>query len=293
MKNKDIISFDNLTLKGYIFDDVIKPIGIIQIIHGMQEYSDRYFDIIPHFNKNGFVVYISDLRAHGLTAKNTDELGKDDDIFNNCVEDQIIISQTLKKDYPNLPLYIFGHSFGSFIAQKYIQVCDLSKKVVLCGTSNCNNLEFNIGKIITYFTTKKNGKHGKATMIENMSFKSYAKKFEDGNWLSRDKNIIKMYRENKYCGTPFPVSFYDSLFKNGTRLNKGIKNIPMDTHILIIVGSADPVSKNSRLAKNLNKLYQKHCLKSEIIIYKDARHELLNEINKMDIVLDVINFYSK
>ena len=293
MKNKDIKSFDNLTLKGYIFDDVIKPQGIIQIIHGMQEYSNRYFDIIPHFNKAGYIVYISDLRAHGLTARNTDELGKDEDIFNNCVEDQIIISQTLKKEYPDLPLYIFGHSFGSFIAQKYMQVCDLSKKVVLCGTTNCNNIEFNAGKIVAYFTTKKNGKHGKATMIENMSFKNYGKKFKDGNWLSRDDEIFKKYNEDKYCGTSFPISFYSSMFRNSTRLNKNIKNIPMDTHILIIVGSCDPVSKNARLAKQLNNLYQKHCLKSEIIIYKDARHELLNEINKMDVVHDVLKFYNE
>ena len=98
MKNKDIVSFDNLVLKGYLFDDVAKPKGVIQIIHGMQEYSDRYFDIIPKFNKDGYIVFISDLRGHGKTAKNIESLGIDEDLFANAVQDQLIISQTLKKN---------------------------------------------------------------------------------------------------------------------------------------------------------------------------------------------------
>ena len=94
MKNKDIVSFDGLKLKGYLFDDVIHPVGIVQIIHGMQEYANRYFEVIKKFNEKGYIVFVSDLRGHGLTAKSIEELGKDDgDIFENTVKDQIIISQ--------------------------------------------------------------------------------------------------------------------------------------------------------------------------------------------------------
>lgn len=290
MKNKDITSFDNLVLKGYLFDDVAKPLGVIQIIHGMQEYSDRYFDIIPEFNKRGYIVFISDLRAHGKTAKSVYDLGKDEDIFPNTVEDQLIISQTLRKEYPDIPLIIFGHSFGSFISQRLMQVSDLSKKYILCGTSDCGNLEFYLGRIVAWFTEKKNGKHGPATLLENMSIKGYGKKFENDNWLSRDEKVMEAYKKNPYCGTPFPVSFYKSLFKWGTKLNAGIKDIPLDTNILLIVGDKDPVSKYGRLAKRLNQKYVNHCLKSDIILYSGARHELLNETNKDEVVSDVFKF---
>ena len=290
MKNKDIKSFDNVILKGYLFDDVTKPLGVIQIIHGMQEYSDRYFDIIPEFNNKGYIVFISDLRAHGRTAKSVYDLGKDEDIFHNTVEDQLIISQTLRNEYPDIPLIIFGHSFGSFISQRLMQVSDLSKKYILCGTSDCNTIEFQLGKIVAWITEKKNGKHGSATLLENMSIKGYGKKFKNNNWLSRDEKVMEEYKNNPYCGTPFPVSFYKSLFKWGTKLNAGIKDIPLDTNILLIVGDNDPVSKNGRLAKRLNKKYINHCLRSNIILYNGARHELLNETNKDEVLSDVFNF---
>lgn len=293
MKNKDIISFDNLTLKGYLFDDVAKPIGVIQIIHGMQEHAERYFDTIKVFNQKGYIVFISDLRGHGKTAKNIESLGKDDDIFKNTVEDQLLISQTLRKDYPEIPLIIFGHSFGSFISQKLMQLSDLSKKYILCGTSDCNNIEFQLGKIVAMFTEIKNGRHGKATLLENMGIKSYGKKFDNANWLSRDDKILAKYASDPYSGTEFPVSFYKSLFKWGTKINKGIKNIPLDTEILIIVGDNDPVSKNGKLAKRLNKKYLNNCLKSKIILYPNARHELLNETNKDEVLSDIFKFLEK
>ena len=290
MKNKDIISFDNLVLKGYLFDDVAKPKGVIQIIHGMQEYSDRYFDIIPKFNKDGYIVFISDLRGHGKTAKNIESLGIDDDLFANAVQDQLIISQTLKKEYPNVPLIVFGHSFGSFISQRLLQLSDLSKKYILCGTTDLNNIEYQLGKLIVWFTTLKNGKHGKATLIENMGVKGYGKGFENNNWLSRDPSVMEKYNKDPYCGTPFPVSFYKSLFHNGTKLNKYMKNIALDTQILLIAGDKDPVSKNGKLVKRLHNKYLKNCLNSKIILYSEARHELLNETNKEDVIKDVLNF---
>ena len=199
MKNKNIISFDGLELKGYIFDDVAKPVGVVQIIHGMQEYADRYFETIKEFNKKGYIVFISDLRGHGRTAKSIDTLGQDEDIFKNTVEDQLIISQTLKKEFPDIPLIVFGHSFGSFITQKLMQISDLSKKYVLCGTTDCNNIEFVFGRIVAFFTEKKNGKHGKAPLIESMSLKGYGKKFENSNWLSRDDEVFKKYANDPYC----------------------------------------------------------------------------------------------
>lgn len=290
MENKDIISFDGTALKGYLFDDVAKPIGVIQIIHGMQEHALRYFNIIPQFNKKGYIVFISDLRAHGLTAKNTTLLGKDEDIFNNTVKDQLLISETLKKEYPDIPLYVFGHSFGSFITQKLMQLSTFSNKYILCGTTDLNNIEYKLGRIVAWFTEKKNGKHGKATLLENMGVKGYGKKFQNSNWLSRDEQVFEQYTADKYCGTPFPVSFYRSLFNNGVKVNKGIKNIPLGNEILIIVGGDDPVSKNARLAKRLNKKYINNYLKSSIIVYPEARHELLNEINKDEVLNDIFNF---
>ncbi len=293
MKEIKIKSFDETQLHTYVFDEVKEPIGVIQIIHGMQEHAARYEGTCRELNKHGYVCIASDLRGHGKTSKDTESLGKDDgDIFSATVIDQIEITNYIINTYPNLPLYIFGHSYGSFITQKYIQVCHVAKKVIICGTTNGDNMIMKFGKIVAAMTKWKNGRHGKATMIENMSFKSYAKGFENGNWLSRDEKVWKIYNSDPYCGTPFPVSFYSSLFKNMGQLNRGIKDISDDTNLLLIYGDADPVGSKGKQIKKLYKKYQKHGLNVKIKSYKDARHELLNETNKDEVLTNIVEFLS-
>jgi len=294
MKNLNITSIDGLELKGYLFDEVKNPKGIIQIVHGMQEHGLRYEDTCKYFNKAGYIAFVSDLRGHGHTAIDEKHLGQDDgDIFSLTVHDQITISEKLIELFPNLPLYIFGHSYGSFITQKYIQVCPLANKAIICGTTNGSNLIMKFGRIIAWFTKLKNGKHGKAALIENMSLKSYGKGFEDGNWLSQDNEVWEKYKADKYCGTPFPVSFYASLFRNMGKLNKGIKEIPKETKILLIYGDKDPVGSNGKEIIKLEKLYKKANLDVTLKAYSNCRHELLNEIIKDDVRKDIIDFYNK
>ncbi len=293
MKEIKIRSFDNLELNTYVYDEVKKPIGVIQIIHGMQEHAGRYDEACKYFNKQGYIAIASDLRGHGKTAIDEKHLGvSDGDIFSETVQDQIIVTKYIEENYPNLPLYVFGHSYGSFITQKYIQVCHIAKKVIICGTTNGDNLIMKFGRIIAKLTEWKNGKHGKATMIENMSFKNYAKGFENGNWLSRDEMVWKKYKEDKYCGTPFPVSFYSSLFRNMGKLNKGINDIKNDIKILLIYGTADPVGEKGKQIEKLYKTYIKKGKNAKIKSYENARHELLNETNKDRVLSDIIEFLS-
>ncbi len=294
MKNLKIKSFDETILYSYLYDEVDEPIGVIQFIHGMQEHGGRYADTCKYFNSKGFICLVSDLRGHGKTANGIENLGKSDgDIFEETVQDQIVISEYLVKKYKKLPLFVFGHSYGSFITQKYIQVCHLAKKAVICGTTDGDNAIMKMGRIIAWFTKQKNGKHGKATMIENMSFKSYAKGFKNGNWLSRDEKVWQKYQEDEYCGTPFPVSFYSSLFKNMGKLNKGIKDIDKDLDILLIYGDEDPVGSKGKEVVKLYRKYLKNNKKVQILDYDGARHELLNETNKHEVLTNVYHFLSE
>ena len=77
------------------------------------------------------------------------------------------------------------------------------------------------------------------------------------------------------------------------KLNKGIKNIDKDTKILLIYGTKDPVGSNGKEIKKLYNKYIKHNLDTTIISYEDARHELLNETNKDEVLTDVVEFLSK
>ena len=291
MKNLKIKGYNDFELACYLWDNVEKPKGIVQIIHGMQEHAKRYNDFAKYLNSIGLIVFASDLRGHGQTAINNNlPLGySDGDIFMEIVQDQIIITDYLKDKY-NLPITIFGHSFGSFITQRYIVENGFKiKNIVICGSTYTNSmiykLGYNVAKICKFFCGKKR----KANLIEKLSIKGYGKKFKNRNWLSRDEDNWTKYLNDELCGKTFPNNFYYSFFKNARKNYKNLKNIPYYLPILLIGGTDDPVSGKNGLIK-LFFTYGKAMKKVYLKSYLDARHELLNEINKDEVYEDVAGF---
>jgi len=292
MEEINITGYNNLKLFTRLYNNVKSPKGVVQIIHGMREHSGRYIRFAAMLENNGYIVYSSDSRGHGNTALSMDKLGHGEtDIYTECVEDQILISKYIKKQHPNLPLYIFAHSFGSMIAQRYIQVCSLAEKVVLCGTNNGNNLTYKFGKLIANIQSVFVGKDKTARLIESMNKKMFASKYDRGNWLSRDEEIYDKYLEDPFCNALFPISFYKSLFTNMTKVNKNIKSISKKIKLLLIAGDNDPVGGYGKNVEKLTKLYIKQGLDATCKIYPGARHELHNELNKDEVDQDILNFY--
>lgn len=293
MKNMKIKGFNNLELNAYLFEPETKPKAVVQIIHGMQEHGGRYQSFAEFLCKNDFAVFVSDLRGHGKSLIGENKFGfGEKDIFSEIIEDQKIISNFLKEKF-DAPLYVFGHSFGSFITQKFMQVCSIPEKFVVCGSSFGGNALYKFAKILADTMVLFGKKDKSAKIIENMSLNAYGKKFQNGNWLSRDEENFKKYQSDPLCGASFPFSFYKSMFANLMKLNKGIKNIPENKKIFLIVGDNDPVGNNSKDVLKLFKFYQKYNKNVKIKIYENARHELLNETNKDEVYADVLNFLNE
>lgn len=291
MKNIKIKGYNNFELAGYLWDKVSNPIGVVQIIHGMQEHAKRYSKFAEYLNENGLIVFASDLRGHGQTALcNNLPFGySDGDIFMEILQDQIIITDFLKQKF-GLPITIFGHSFGSMIAQRYmIENGFKIKNIIICGSTYTNSFAFragyNVAKICRFFK----GKKAEAKLLEKMSIKGYGKKYKNGNWLSRDEKIWDNYNDDELCGKPFPNNFYYSFFKNARNNYKNLQNIPYYLPILLISGTDDPVSGKNGMVK-LFFTYGNAKKKVFLKTYSYARHELLNELNKEDIYKDICHF---
>lgn len=293
MRKEIIVGYENKDLTAYFWDEVENAKAVVQIIHGMQEHAKRYDEFAQELNKAGFIVFASDLRGHGETAGNVEDLGHTNgDIFKEIVSDQILITEKLKNKY-DLPVYIFGHSFGSFITQRYIQVCNLSEKVVICGSAYTNTFLMKAANIMAHLTGFFKGNHSPAKLIENMSFGSYAKAFDNGNWLSTDESVFEKYKQDPYCGTPFPACFYKSMFKNIVRNYRDLKLITPEQRVLLIAGTDDPVGGKGKLVEKLFKVYKRHNVDVNMILYDNERHELVNGLQKQKVISDIVDFYSK
>ena len=291
-KNLKILGFNDLELNTYVYDNVENPKAVVIIIHGMQEHCLRYKNFAQYLNKNGYISIASDLRGHGHTAISKEYLGYGEkDIFTETLTDQLNIINYANQTY-NLPIYLFGHSYGSMLSQVLIQLTPLVEKCVLCGTANGSSGIMKLGNFVVNLLKPFKKETSKGGIIEKLCIKSYGKGFERGNWLTRDEKVFDEYLKDEYCGGSFPFSFYRSMINNMHNANKGIQKIG-SKKVFLIAGDNDPVGSKGKQVKQLYKLYLKNNINAKMKLYKGARHELLNETNKDEVYKDVVDFYNE
>ena len=212
IRQMTVNSTDNIhTLVGkiYIPDGEIK--GLVHVVHGMTEYIDRYDYFMSAAAEAGFVAFGYDHLGHGKTAKDDSELGfiAHNDGWKYLVNDVGVYSDAVKQLYPDVPLILFGHSMGSFIARLAANVFpDYYNKLIICGTSGKNPLS-GAGLLITDIIRLFCGEKHISKLVNKMAFGSYNKRFKGDSeyeWLSSERNNIIKYADDKYCTFSFTVS---------------------------------------------------------------------------------------
>ncbi len=297
MKGKFIKSFDKSDIYCYTWENVEKPIGIVQIFHGMQEHAARYDHFAKFLNKHGYIVFADDHRAHGKTAGSIEALGKYEggNLFYDTLKDEMFFSNMLIEKY-DLPLYIFGHSYGSFIAQNYIQNCDLYSKAIICGSACMKRRsDARLGRLVAKLTMSLKGGEKVATMVESTMIRSYNKMVKTGSWLNTDPKEVEKYEKDPYCGSGFSAKFYYDFFtglKNSYNKQK-LQEINHHKPILLISGKDDPVGSMGKSVVKLFKLYHEDDLDVTMKLYEGARHEILNEPIKETVYKDILDFLHK
>lgn len=285
---------------NWLPDDGVKTKGIVQISHGMAETAKRYERFAELLTENGYIVYANDHRGHGKTAKTIEDLGylADEDGFNWLVKDLHKLTNIIKKENDSMPLFLFGHSMGSFAGQKYIMLHGNELDgVILSGSNGKQGIILNVGTIVAKREVKKNGRKAKSTKLDKLSFGGFNKAFKpnrkDFDWLSRDNDEVDKYMDDPFCGTVFTAGyFYD--FLTGLKEiedEDNLRMIPKDLPIYIFSGDKDPVGKFGKGVINLVNRYKKYGVKDiSHKLYKDGRHEMLNEINRDEVMDDIINW---
>lgn len=297
-KNKDKIK-----IHVYKWSPKGQAKGVIQIAHGMAEKASRYVYLAKAMTEVGFIVYANDHRGHGQTALSVKDLGyiSDQDGFHDMVEDMKTLTQIIKKENPGLPVTLFSHSMGSFLAQRYIQLYgERINGVVLSGTNGKPKAILNLGIVLGKATMELGGRRASGKTLDALSFSRYNKKINPVktkfDWLSRDAKEVALYVNDPYCGTPFPASFFYDLFRGMKKIHKkeSLNQVPKDLPIYIFAGDADPVGD---YGKGIIRLYKTYLslgiLDVTYKLYHGGRHEMLNEINKDEVIQDLIRWVDR
>ncbi len=277
-----------------------KPIANVVIATGMEEHSGRYDDFAKFLNKNGYNVYCLDFYGQGQNVtKGGEKLGcVPRSAFRKYVT--TLYEMILKIKVSTLPVYLFGHSMGSFHVQDYIQRYGAHiDKAVLSGTNGkdiLSKMGFWISKLVV---TKKNY-NNPSKFLASLAIGAYQKSVKDrkydSDWISHDEEIVRKYEEDQLSGKGSSNGFYFEMLKGINRLPKKqfILKIPHRLPILLIAGDQDPVGHYGKGVLKLEKAYRKvGLIDVQTIIYEGKRHEVLNEFGRDKVYDDVLAFLKK
>jgi alpha-beta hydrolase superfamily lysophospholipase len=277
--------------------------GIVQLIHGMVEHAVRYDRLGSILAENGWVLSAHDLRGHGKTALRAEQKGTgmfgflaEKDGFNRVVNDVDEIIMKVKNDFSGKKTVLLGHSFGSFIAQSYIENHAAHiDACVLCGTAGPQRALTTVGALCARFTALLHGKKAHSDFLWKTAFGGYTKRIPDAKngqeWLSRDTSDVQMYLDDKWCGFNPTVGFYCDMTYGLKKIHKtsNMKKIPCGLPVFIIFGSDDPVGSYGKTIKKLIEIYKKNGMTDVTFKeYPGARHELFNEWNRDEVTADFL-----
>ncbi|MBR6789014.1 MAG: alpha/beta hydrolase [Clostridia bacterium] len=295
MKRESFVSHDGKTLSLLVWDEINNAKAVVQISHGMAEHAERYDYFATKLNEAGYVVIADDHRAHGKT--DPDRLGKAEEgknLFDDTVEDMKSITDMAKERY-GLPVVLFGHSYGSFLSQAYIEkYSDDITACVLSGSALYGKLLATFGKFVAGRKAKKHpDEDGK--FFAKITFESYDKKLGEGKnaWLSNSKESNEKYSADPLSGFTCSNAFYKYMFAGMKNLCTPTSNARTDLPIFLISGERDFVGNCGKLVKKLSRKYEKTIADVTWKEYPKARHELLNEPNKDEVITDVLAFIKR
>lgn len=199
------------------------------------------------------------------------------------------------KDRYNLPVFYLGHSYGSMVGQRYIEECKDYSGVILSGSAMMKGALLNTGATIANLNFKCAGGEKTADFLDKLTFGAYNKPFKKESefaWLSRDKENVKKYIFDEQCGYVMSVAFF-KYFLNGLKESykkENLSKIDVNKPIAIFSGDKDPVGGNGKLVQKLYDQYKNLGVKNLTIkLYPDARHEILNEINRAEVYADFLS----
>ncbi|MDD3162817.1 MAG: lysophospholipase [Sphaerochaetaceae bacterium] len=266
-------------------------IAVVHILHGMAEHSARYDEFAKFLASNSIAVFAQDHRGHGDSILNGEKgFFADSNGWQRVADDAFELSSSIAAEFPGIPLFLMGHSMGSFLARTVmVQHPELYDGVIIMGTGASQGIVGSIGRLIAKGEVKKNGPHQPSEKMNKLSFGNYNKKFEPGatgfEWLSRDPEAVRKYVEDPLCGFVCTGEFYIDIIDGIKFANSGdnAQKLPKDLPLLIISGSMDPVGNFSKGVKKVYALYHDAGITDVTLKLVDgAHHELLNETDRKD-----------
>lgn len=295
------IGFPSGDGKNRIHAEVYEPAsgkarGIVQICHGMIDYVGRYKELADYLTGKGFIVCGGDHLGHGGTVSDPSDYGffASKDGYKIVIDDVYRLNRIMKDEHNDLPIFLLGHSMGSFMARLYaLKYPESISGLIIHGTGGKNPLLV-MGKALVGLLRFFRGERHRSKLVTALAFGSYNSTFpkEEGPhaWLTRDIPTVSGRDSDPKTNFLFTLSAYGDLFAAlGESNSDGFySNYPISLPTLIMSGECDPVGNYGKGPREVyNGLSKRGVMNLRIKMYEDARHELFNELNRDEVFGDI------
>jgi alpha-beta hydrolase superfamily lysophospholipase len=284
-----------------ILVDCWRPEGevraLLHVFHGLSEHAARYDRFARECVAQGYAVAAHNHRGHGENCA-PDGLGHyaDRHGWDDVISDALQVQTEMIGRFPGVPLILFGHSMGSYIAQSFVMRHPANIDALALSASTWpNRIELRMGRLLASIFALFQGRSVKSEFLDKMGFGKFNKPFApnrtDFDWLSRDPAEVDKYIADPLCGAPSSNQLWRDLLAGmlGISTGKALGKIA-DLPILIMGGELDPVGGTKGLS-NLSKAYRATGHTDVTLkMYADGRHEMLNETNRDEVTVDIVDW---
>jgi len=304
-------SHDGTKLYLYKWSPEQSPKAVLHIVHGMAEHALRYKRLAERLTQAGIEVWAADQRGHGKTANlELNDPGRGG-LLGHCGDSNSIacvtadihaVNAEIRKSKPNLPLFLLGHSWGSFLVQNYIEYSEEIKidGCILSGTKGPDGFLIKAGIPLMIVLSAFKGQRKGSRMAKSIGDGAYNKPFKPNrtsfDWLSRDEKEVDKFIQDPLCGFLCSSGFYRDLVKLLYNIHRSdaLARINRSLPVYVFSGSADPVGEMGKGPTLLVDAYRNHGMEDfEFVLYPGARHETLNETNREEVIENLLSWINK
>lgn len=243
----------------------------VLVVHGLCEHSGRYEPLAHYLNSAGFSVFGLDLIGHGKSGGTRAHVPS----FNDYTDLYLEYIDWIQKQYPGLPLFIFGHSMGGQLA---LEILIKAQEQFMAAVISAPNIlvpdyvsptTIQIGALISRFTPK---------------FRILAL---DSNGISSIPEEVEIYKND-------PLVFNGKITARlASEMNRSMDNIAdkgslIQLPVRIIHGKQDPIvsPKSSHFLLDLISSEEK-----DLVLFPESYHETLRENNRQAVMESIQSWF--
>lgn len=273
--------------------------GIVQLVHGMCEYKERYIDFMKYLAQHGYACVIHDHRGHGASIKKKEDLGYFyEGGWEGLVEDIHQVMKVMKADHEVMPYYLIGHSMGSLAVRCFTKLYDdeIDKLIVVGCPSKLPGMT--MGYVLTNFMEKIIGGKKHSKLLDEIVINSnYERRYKSEKlnhaWVNSDRESVEKYNNDPLCNYTFTINGYRNLVEmtKETYSKTGYMLKNKDMMIRFLSGEGDPCAISKRdIGKAMKCMKNAGYSNVRGKMYEGMRHEILNEPQHMKVYNDILKY---